>query len=74
VNSTQSRSVLVKLMGVVSDFAEETEADSNGKFSLGTLEQGKYLLFAIDRGVVIGKIDVTVDVSKPRSIDVGVLK
>ena len=73
VNSAEPRKVLIRLAGVVSDFAEETEADSTGGFLLVTPEQGRYFVLAIDKGTIVGQVEVMIDVSKPRSIDVGLL-
>jgi hypothetical protein len=66
----KAQGILIKLTGVLSDFAEETETNADGRFSLGAGEIGKYFLIAIDRGEVIAQRELTIDFVGPRSMDV----
>jgi hypothetical protein len=65
-----AQGILVRLTGVVSDFAEETETDTSGKFSFETPEIGRYHVAAIENGAVIAEKELIVDFDRPRSIDV----
>jgi len=70
---TYSPPVLVRLVGLFSEVSQEAEVDRTGAFSFVVSDQGKYLLLALEGGVVAYERELTVDVTVPDEIELGVL-